>query len=52
MEKETTEIDVDLTDLMFDPENYVPAISAAELMNQPFTPTEYVVKGLLPTMSL
>ena len=48
MEKETMEIDVDLTDLMFDLENYVPAISAAELMNQPFTPTEYVVKGLLP----
>ena len=36
MEKETMEIDVDLTDLMFDLENYVPAISAAELMNQPW----------------
>lgn len=48
MEKETMEIDVDLRNLMFDLESYVPAISAAELMNQPFAPTEYVVKGLLP----
>ena len=43
MEKETMEIDADLRNLMFDLENYVPAISAAELMNQPFSPTKYVV---------
>ena len=48
MEKETMEIDVDLRDLMFDLESYVPVISAAKLMNQPFSPTEYVAKGLLP----
>ena len=42
------EFDANLSDLMFDLENYVPAISAADLMDQPFKPTEYVVKGLLP----
>ena len=31
-----------------DPENYVPAISGTDLMEQDFEPMEYVVKGLLP----
>lgn len=41
-------MELNYADLFADLENYVPAISAAELMDEPFKPTEYVVKGLLP----
>ena len=41
-------MELNYADLFADIENYVPSISAAELMDEPFNPTEYVVKGLLP----
>ena len=41
-------MELNYADLFADLENYVPSISAAELMDEPFNPTEYVVKGLLP----
>ena len=41
-------MELNYADLYADLENYVPSISAAELMDAPVTPTEYVVKGLLP----
>ena len=49
-EKELTEFEWEMQELqqLVDPENYVPCISSAELMDQEFTPTEFVVKGFLP----
>ena len=41
-------MELNYADLYADLENYVPSISAAELMDAPVKPTEYVVKGLLP----
>ena len=41
-------MELNYSDLFADLENYIPAISAAELMDEPFKPAEYVVKGLLP----
>ena len=49
-EKELDELALELRALQqfTDPENYVPAISSAALMDQEFTPAEFVVKGFLP----
>lgn len=49
-EKELTEFEWEMRGLqqLVDPENYVPCISSAELMDQEFTPAEFVVKGFLP----
>ena len=49
-EKELTEFEWEMRELqqLMDPENYVPCISSAELMDQEFTPAEFVVKGFLP----
>ena len=49
-EKELTEFEWEMQALqqLMDPENYVPCISSAELMDQEFTPAEFVVKGFLP----
>ena len=41
-------MELNYADLYADLENYVPSISAAELMDAPVKPTEYVVKELLP----
>ena len=49
-EKELTEFEWEMRELqqLMDPEKYVPCISSAELMDQEFTPAEFVVKGFLP----
>ena len=49
-EKELTEFEWEMRELqqLVDPENYVPCISSAALMDQEFTPAEFVVKGFLP----
>ena len=49
-EKETLELttDLDSWDWFADLENRVPAISAAQLMEKPIEPREFVVRGLLP----
>ena len=43
-----TDFEFGLSDLYADLESYVPAISSAALMDQEFTPAEFVVKGFLP----
>ena len=49
-EKETLELTTDLGgwEWVADLENRVPAISAAQLMEKPIEPREFVVRGLLP----
>lgn len=49
-ERELTEFEWEMRELqqLMDPENYVPCISSAALMDQEFTPAEFVVKGFLP----
>lgn len=49
-EKEVKELTTDLGswDWFAEFENRVPAISAAQLMERPYDPPEYVVRGLLP----
>ena len=49
-EKEVVEFENNIGswDWCTDLENYVPAISAAELMERPIEPREYVVRGFLP----
>ena len=49
-EKELTEFEWEMQELqqLVDPENYVPCISSAELMDQEFTPAKFVVKRFLP----
>ena len=49
-ERETQEFEKDIGswDWFANLENHVPAISAAQLMEQPIEPREYVVRGLIP----
>ena len=49
-EKELTEFEWEMRgqQQLVDPENCVPCISSAALMDQEFTPAEFVVKGFLP----